>query len=158
MSIEQGVESSQLLGPPGWQFPPLQTSSSVQKLPSWQVPATKLLRHVPVARSQESPVQRLPSSQLNEVKLHSPVAGLQESTVHGFPSAQPRGEPWQMGAPPGVPAAQMSPVVQRFESSQGDPGSCGVPAHCADSEQVSERVQGFPSSQVVSAGRAAPRH
>src|SRR6266571_2351768 len=95
--------------------------------------------HCPVAGSQASVVQALPSSQTTGVPEHRP-SGVQASpVVQALPSSQ---------APPGVGTKKHSPsrqksVVQPFPSSQ----RIGVPAHRPSALQASPVVQASPSSQ-----------
>ena len=121
------------------QTPPAQMSPTVQAFPSSQ-PSVLFVKTQPVAGTQESVVQTLPSLQtrvpvpawqvppphvspvvqalpsLHDAVLLAcaqPVAGTQESSVHGLLSLQ-FSEPapgWQL------PPEHVSPVVQAFKSS-----------------------------------------
>src|SRR5205807_2291393 len=164
-SSVQGFPSSQLGGAPPTQFPPLQASLVVHALPSLQG-AVLLVWTQPVAGSQPSSVQRLPSLQLGAgppvqrpplqvslvvqalPSLHGgvllvcaqPVVGLQLSSVQRLPSSQ-----FGAGPPMHCPPLQASLVVQALPSLQGD-----VLLVCAQPVaglQLSS-VQGLPSSQL----------
>src|SRR6266852_5356807 len=138
-SSVQTLPSSQLGAGPPMQVPPLQVSLVVQALPSLQG-LVLLVCTQPVAGSQLSSVQTLPSSQLGAgpptqvPPLHAslvvqafpslqglvllvctqPVAGLQLSSVQTLPSSQ-----LGAGPPTHAPPAQVSLVVQAFPSLQG---------------------------------------
>jgi hypothetical protein len=131
--------SLQFVAGPPTQAPPAQVSLVVQALPSLQGVELLTWRH-PVARSQESLVQRLPSSQLGGgpptqappaqvslvvqalPSLHEtvlfvctqPLAGLQVSVVQPLPSLHTGG-----GPPRQAPPEQVSLVVHAFPSLQG---------------------------------------
>jgi hypothetical protein len=138
-SVVHALPSSQLVGPPGTQVPPLHTSPVVQALLSSQ--ASELLMWTqPEPESQLSFVQILPSSQpgggpptqppplqvsavvqaspsSHELLLFTcvhPLPGLQPSSVHTLLSLQLGGAP-----PTQVPLLQVSPVVQASLSSHG---------------------------------------
>src|SRR5437867_12101898 len=83
-------------------FPPLQTSFTVQKLPSLHGPVALLRVQAPVAGSQASMVQELPSSHETGECAHSPVAGSHVSRVQRSPSSQFFATPWQTTPPEGV--------------------------------------------------------
>src|SRR5436309_3308454 len=65
----------------------------------------------PVAGSQASAVQELPSSQFTGTCRHAPVCGTHSSSVHRLPSSQLSGEPWHTIPPVGV-CTHLSPCVQ----------------------------------------------
>jgi hypothetical protein len=177
LSSVQILPSSQSVGGPGWQIPPLQLSLLVQALPSSQPPAVLEWSQVPVGR-QMSLVQALPSSQLALfpwqppwpvqtpsshwsgsspglplsqvavlVALAQPDAGRHWSSVHGLPSSQS-----SAGPGPQLPPAQVSPTVQALPSSQAAVlGGCRQ----APSPSQASSVQGLPSSsQIVPAAPA----
>jgi len=86
-SVVQGLPSSQLVGPPGWQVPPEQTSPVVQALPSLQ-DALLLVNTHPVAGLQESFVQTLLSLQVSgapPLQVPPPQVSL---VVQALPSLQ----------------------------------------------------------------------
>src|SRR5262245_58222408 len=92
------MPSSQFLGLPP-QFPPLQVSFTVHMLPSLQRPVALLRVHAPVAGSQASSVQALPSSQSTGAAPHSSVVASHASRVHGSPSSHVFEAPWHTTAP-----------------------------------------------------------
>src|SRR6266446_5894139 len=96
----------------------------------------------PVAGSQRSSVQGLPSLQTSGIPgRHAPVVGSQVSTpLHASPSSQTTGAPTQM------PAAHASFVVHGLPSSQKTAvlGVCTQP----NSASQPSSVQGLPSSQL----------
>ena len=74
VSVVQTLLSPHTFGPPGWQAPPAQTSPTVHVFPSEQTLVLLALTQ-PVAVSQESVVQMLPSLQFNAVPAwHVPNA------------------------------------------------------------------------------------
>src|SRR5437899_2661924 len=105
-SFVQGLPSSQIVGAPPAQVPPLQVSAVVQALPSSHEALLFAWTH-PLAGSQESFVQGLPSSQL----LGAP--------------------PWQ------TPAKHVSDVVQAFLSSHVEPSGRGLNEQPLTGSQVS---------------------
>src|SRR5438876_760846 len=171
-SAVQGLPSSQVGGAPPTQFPPLQASLVVHALPSLQG-AVLLVWTQPVARSQPSSVQPLPSLQFGAgpptqrpplqaslvvqalPSLHGaallacaqPVDGLQVSSVQTVPSSQ-----LARGSSDLCPPLQASLVVQALPSLQG-----GVLLACTQpvvALQLSS-VQTLPSSQL---GAGPPTH
>ena len=78
----------QFLGEPGRQFPPLQVSFTVHKLPVLQNPGAGVRTQPPATGSQVSAVQALPSLQFVAGWPHCPVAGSQVSWVQGLASSQ----------------------------------------------------------------------
>jgi hypothetical protein len=176
-SSVQTLASPQLSAAPPTHAPPLQVSPVVHALPSLHAAALLLCIH-PVARSHESSVQGLPSSQLNaDEPAHTPpeqtspveqgspssqgallfawtqpLAGLQESSVHPLASSQSRAGPAAQ-----APPLHASAVVQALPSSQG--AKLFVWTHPVAGLQESS-VQTLPSSQP-SAGpptQAPPLH
>ena len=145
LSAVQAFPSSQVSAGPATHTPAEHWSFVVQALPSSHEPATFVCTQ-PLAGSQESPVQTLPSLQLGagppthvppeQVSLvvqalpssqdavlltwTQPLTGSQESSVHGLPSSQ-------FGAAPPTqsPAAQASAVVQALLSVQVVPSGFG---------------------------------
>src|SRR6266850_2173419 len=177
-SVVQGLLSSQLRAVPGVQAPALQISSPLQTLPSEQeVPSGSGLLKQPVAGSQASVVQALPSlqtsgvpgaqrpcSQVSEPLQASPSEqevpsatgvwmqplGPQESAVQGLLSSQLR-------VVPGVqaPALQISSPLQTLPSEQEVPSGTGVWTQPLGPQESA--VQGFWSSQLrVVPGVQAP--
>jgi len=121
-SSVQGLPSSQLIGVPGWQMPLLQVSPTVHGLKSSQGPVL-LLCEQPVAGSQVSVVQTLPSSQLRLLWEQVPEL-VQESRVQALPSLQFSNVPgWQ------EPLLHVSPTVHWLPSLQGAPFSSPVEVH-----------------------------
>jgi hypothetical protein len=153
-SVVQAWPSSQSRGAPP-QLPSLQVSPTVQKFPSSHGPATFVRTQAPVAGSQVSSVQALPSSQPTGTAEQAPVAGSHASVVQAFPSSQTVAVPWQTMVP-SVETAQASSDVQELPSSHAVPGSAGVPRHRPVSLQVSSAVQEFPSSHVVPGASVCP--
>ena len=129
----------------------------MQALPSLQAPVALVLVQVPVAGSQASIVQALPSSQFTGGWEHWPVAGSQTSCVQRSPSAQFFGLPWQEMVPAGD-VMQVSPSEHGLPSSQTVPGSSARPAHWPVSPQTSSTVQAFRSSHEAPACSAVPWH
>jgi len=141
LSSVHTLPSSQFGPEPPMQTPPLHVSEVVHALPSLQGAALFAWTQ-PVAGSQLSSVQTLPSSQLGagpptqapaeqvSPVVHAspslqcavlltwvqPVAESQLSSVHTFPSSPQM----RAGPPTHVPPAQASPVVQASPSLQGD--------------------------------------
>src|SRR5205809_4802180 len=81
----------------------------------------------PVAGSQASAVQELPSSQFTGTCRHAPVWGSHSSSVHRLPSSQLSGEPWHTTPPVGV-CTHLSPCVQALPSWH----ACPTSGWCAD--------------------------
>lgn len=121
--------------------PPMHRSPTVQAFPSSHGAALLVNTHAPVAGSQASSVQALPSlhglvlperqvpalqesptvhaspsSQADWLgtDTQSPVSGSHESSVHAFPSSQSTRSPLSQ-----LPAAQRSPTVHASPSSHG---------------------------------------
>src|SRR2546427_572024 len=125
VSVVQTLLSLQLVGPPGWQLPPLQTSPVVQALKSLQG-LVLLVWKQPLTALQASSVQTLLSSQLSGVPglqvppphtswplqtvasshgfvlfvCPQPVTASQASVVHTLPSSQLSGVPGLQVPPP----------------------------------------------------------
>jgi hypothetical protein len=87
-SVVQGLLSLQTLALPGWQLPPKQLSLVVQALPSLQLTALLVVRQLPVAWSQLSVVQRLPSSQVVAGPPLQLPLWQTSPLVHALPSSQ----------------------------------------------------------------------
>ncbi len=166
-SAVHGLPSSQPRSPAPAHTPAAQWSPVVHKLPSVQVFSSLLVAVQPLAGSQLSLVQALPSSQVKGTpdaqlpdlqtspSVHAspsehappmngcwqPSLASHKSAVHGFWSSQSsNAASWQ------APKTQWSPVVQMLPSSHG-PGIGGwwqVP----EGGQVSS-VHGLPSSHLV---------
>ncbi len=139
LSLVQGLRSSQLVGPPDWQEPPLQASPAVQGLLSVHGMLLSFCTQ-PLMGSHESSVQGLASAQFRaEPGLHTPathmspsvhkllslqklpllvlmqpLAWSQLSSVQGFLSSQFKDAP-----PTQLPPEQASAVVQALPSVQG---------------------------------------
>src|SRR5438876_92372 len=112
-SVVQTLPSSQLVGAPPAQAPPLQASPEVQALPASQPAGGRPLQIPPLHVSPV--VHTLPSSQAGALfACVQPVAGLQESSVQTLPSLQLAG-----GPPAQAPPLQASPEVQALPSLQG---------------------------------------
>ena len=94
-SAVHGSLSLQSIDVPGAQVPSLQKSSIVQTSPSSHAPSVGVVEQ-------------------------SPVSGLHRSVVQGLESSH-----WISVPPVQVPLLHVSPVVQRFPSSQGAPSSMG---------------------------------
>jgi hypothetical protein len=112
----QAFRSSQAPDLGAWAHPDVGSHvSSVQELWSSHAAALLVNRQSPVAASQVSTVQALPSSQTRRACVH-PTAGLQVSIVHGLESLQ------LFGAPPTqAPPWQESVPVQAFPSEHEVP-------------------------------------
>jgi hypothetical protein len=112
-------------------------------------------RQAPVAGSQTSEVQALPSLQSIGGCVHSPLDASHRSCVHRSPSAQSRGVPSQRGAGSCV-VTHRSLSVQALPSSHALPAGSGFPAHWCVASQVSLTVQALPSSHGSPAARMVP--
>ncbi len=150
VSLVHGLLSSQVTAPPT-QLPTLHRSPWVQALPSSQGAITCLNWQLPVAASQVSAVQALPSSHgllgpathrppLQKSpwvhalpSVHGALVGTtwqpslasHESAVHGLPSPQAKALPLKH-----LPPVQASPLVQTEPSaSQSVPSFCATRPH-----------------------------
>src|SRR5438128_2193670 len=166
-SVVQTFPSSQASGGPPWHAPSEHMSRVVQEFPSSHPAVLGVMTQSPVAGSQESSVQTLPSSQCRDWPMHLPppqtspvvqalpsshgaVFGVwtqplpesQESSVQGLPSSQSSD-----GPPTHAPAAQVSAVVQALPSWHGfalKPTTWHVPVPL----QVPSSVQTLASLQA----------
>jgi hypothetical protein len=109
-----GLLSLHVTGPPAAQAPPLHVSPVVQAFPSSQGAALLLWKH-PVTGLHRSSVQTFPSLHVTAVVSVNtqPTAGTQVFAVQTLLSSQIGG-----GPPLQVPPPHVSPVVQKFPSSQ----------------------------------------
>src|SRR5947208_5203109 len=141
-SVVQALPSSQASGGPPWHAPSAHVSCAVQGFPSSHAAVLGAMVQSPVAGSQESVVQTLPSSQLRAAVWTQPSAGSHESVVHRLWSSQSSGAP-----PTQVPVAQVSPAVQALPSWHGfalKPTTWHVPVPL----QVPSSVQTLASLQA----------
>jgi hypothetical protein len=138
LSFVQPLPSLQTTAAPPWHEPPPHVSPEVQALPSSQGAVLFVKTH-PVAGSQVSVVQALPSSHETVKPLHEPP--LHESwTVQAFPSSQAS----ELSVWPQPAAESHVSVVQAFASSQSNavpPTQAPAPLH------ASFVVQTLPSLQ-----------
>ena len=113
-SVVQALPSSQASGGPPWHAPSAHVSCAVQGFPSSHAAVLGAMVQSPVAGSQESVVQTLPSSQLRAAVWTQPSAGSHESVVHTLLSLQLRGGPGLH-----VPPPQTSRPLHTVPSSHG---------------------------------------
>jgi hypothetical protein len=111
VSVVQALLSSQTIDVPA-QTPSEQMSPPEQALPSSQGAALLVLTQAPVAGSQVSSVQRLPSLQITGVNTQMPVAGSHASVVQALVSLHTMPAQGSLDTQVPVAGSQASPAMQ----------------------------------------------